>query len=534
MHIRFRFPPCSRLLPVLSLLLGTVSPLYAQRHCATDSLYRLQRQVFPLRDLSRLQQAIERQAALRTQSGSGLRVIPTVVHIVHQGEALGAGSNLSAAQVWSQLHVLNEDYNRLNADASQTPEGFRSVAGSTGVLFKLTAVDPQGNVLPEPGIHRMQRAGTFSINALEGGFLRDNQWDPARFLNIWVISFSNSSLLGFAYFPVAPLSGLDKEGELGFRGPDYDGVVIGAPYFGSNRKGASFNLEAPYDMGRTTTHEVGHWLGLLHPWGINEDCDPQDDDFCSDTPLTNRTHVNVGSPCNQTVYSCERDQQGLPKPDMFQNYMSYADDGCMNLFTLQQALRMRQVLQVADFRKSMNALAPANAAQVVMQQRSARELRLLWSDAATDERVYVVERSRGDHDFEIVSVLPAGSQSYTDLLPEGQDPADFFYRVYAANEQGYSPASNIVNAADRILGIPEAPLAAPLRLFPNPSADGRFQVAGGLPAGSRVAIFNALGRQIGQQVTALTNADMIDLSGLPPGVYLLRLPDGRYAKAVRQ
>ncbi len=262
---------------------------------------------------------IEAQRHLPQQRTGNVITIPVVVHIVYRTSA----ENLSDAQVQSQINVLNEDFRRLNADAANTPSLFQSVAADVEIQFCLATRDPVGN--PTNGITRTQTTKTsFSVYtddvkySSQGG---KDAWPTDQYLNIWVCNLG-SSTLGYAQFPNSGPSATD-------------GVVIDYRYFG---RGGS--AQAPYNKGRTATHEVGHWLNLRHIWG-DAQCG---DDYVNDTPV--QQGPNYGCPT-------------FPKPscsntsDMFMNYMDYTDDACMNLFTQGQKTRMRAVLAPNGFRAGL-------------------------------------------------------------------------------------------------------------------------------------------------------------------------------------
>ncbi|OJJ22877.1 hypothetical protein BKI52_00570 [marine bacterium AO1-C] len=291
--------------------------------------------------------------------------IPVIVHIVHSGDEIGRGNNISYEQVLSQMIVLNQDFRRTNPDTTSTPSVFASVAVDTEILFKLAVLDTTGQLLKEQGVHRYVDASreNWSMNEIETILKPATIWDPSKYLNIWVVPFSNSNTLGYAQFPEqSGLQGITIDPNTDK--PETDGVVINNKFFGSNFTsiGAGFSLAANFDRGRTATHEVGHWLGLRHIWG---DGGCGQDDFCDDTPAAGRDNDGLGDCSFPGPNSCTGDAFD----DMFQNYMDYTNDICMNLFTNDQKTRMRTVLENSPRRKEVvanaNVVLSTNQSQVL-------------------------------------------------------------------------------------------------------------------------------------------------------------------------
>ncbi len=257
------------------------------------------------------------------------RVIPVVVHVIHNGTAVGVEANISDAQILQQIRVLNEDFRRLNPDASRTPAEFLPVAADANIEFVLAKQDPSG--LPTTGIVRKQ--GPKTIYAPEDATLlgQTSQWNPEEYLNMWVVPLV-SPYLGFATFPISNLPGLNFSPAAAIR----DGVTVDYRFFGTG-PGTAANTS-----GRTTTHEVGHYLGLRHIWG---DGGCEVDDFVLDTP-------NQDNP-NQTICNANPVRFSCGNSNMIQNYMDYTPDLCMNLFTRGQVDRFDVVLANSPRRASL-------------------------------------------------------------------------------------------------------------------------------------------------------------------------------------
>jgi len=264
--------------------------------------------------------------------------IPVVVHIIHSGEPLGIGKNLTEEQIISQIDVLNEDFRRTNADASNTPAAFQPVAADIEIQFVLAKRDPEG--LPTDGIVRIEgNQATYGISE-QYQLKSQSYWPSEDYLNIWVADIGND-YLGYAQFPVSSLDGLEDASDYHLT----DGVAIDYLAFGSEDKYDEANLLSQYNLGRTTTHEIGHYFGLRHIWGDNSQCSIGD--YCDDTPEASSSHSGLGDCAFPTS------NNGCGSDDMFQNYMDYTDDGCMNLFTLDQKTRMRIVLDESPRRASL-------------------------------------------------------------------------------------------------------------------------------------------------------------------------------------
>jgi hypothetical protein len=294
----------------------------ARRVCATDEVNeRLLRTVPGYAEArSEIENRTSRvlafgDAVLRT----GCTQIPVVVHVVHRT----ATENISDAQILSQIEVLNADFRATNPDRSSTPSVFTSLIGDARVTFKLADVDPDGNTTD--GITRTSTSNSSFTSdtddvksASTGGA---DAWPADRYLNIWTCgnlrNAAGQALLGYAQFPGGPAP--------------TDGVVILHSAFGTSGTAA-----APFNLGRTASHEIGHWLNLRHIWG-DDGTGCAGSDFIADTP--NAGGPNFGTPTFPSV-SCNNGPNG----DLFMNYMDYVDDVAMFMFTLGQVDRMQAAL----------------------------------------------------------------------------------------------------------------------------------------------------------------------------------------------
>ncbi|MEI9919775.1 MAG: choice-of-anchor J domain-containing protein [Bacteroidota bacterium] len=327
-----------RILIVVAAIMSTVAS-YAQERCGTDII---EKKALLKNPNARVQfeqwmknKLVERSSPGHARDKTNLTyIIPVVVHIIHNGEAPGSGSNIPDAQVQSQIRVLNEDYHRLNADAANTPAEFAPFASSIDIQFVLAKQDPDG--LPTNGITRTLGSRNSYTDANDTELKALSYWPSQNYLNIWVTNLGGG-FLGYAHFPITSLQGTD---------PPYDaatdGVVIHYKAFGSQADG-SFGLMAKYNLGRTTTHEVGHYLGLLHIFGDFSGCSTTD--YVDDTPIqSDRTFTCPSAPLTQCGHHV-----------MFQDYMDYTDDACMNLFTAGQIARIQTVMDNSPRRVSLSS-----------------------------------------------------------------------------------------------------------------------------------------------------------------------------------
>lgn len=302
---------------LLLLCLFTISIIFAQeRNCSSmkNLEYRMQQDPGLSKRMNSIE-AFTKQRIIEKQNNKiegDIITIPVVVHVIYSN----TNENISSAQIQSQIDVLNEDFRRTNNDANNIwPQ-----AADTQIEFCLATIDPNGNT--SEGITRKASTRTsWGTNdamkkSAQGGI---DPWDTSQYLNFWVCNIGGG-ILGYAQFPGGSSA--------------TDGVVNSPQYFG--RTGTA---TAPFNLGRTATHEVGHFLNLRHIWG---DGGCGIDDFVADTPESDAS--NGG--CVTTHVSCG-------SLDMVQNYMDYSNDACMNLFTQGQKSRMRSVLEQGGSRRSL-------------------------------------------------------------------------------------------------------------------------------------------------------------------------------------
>jgi hypothetical protein len=287
-----------------------------QRTCGQMVVHELLAETVPEYREARLK--AEEETRERIDSGRAMRVvgrlitIPVVVHVVHRT----ARENISDAQVKSQLDVLNRDFRAKNPDRSKVPDVWKGLVIDSKIQFELAKRDPSGK----------RTSGITRTATTVGAFGADNSvkfkrrggvdaWPADRYLNMWVCNLGDG-LLGYAQFPGGPAR--------------TDGVVILHTAFGTQG-----TARAPFNRGRTATHEVGHFLGLRHIWGDRNDC--TGNDFVADTPPARQ--ANTGKPKFPRI-TCNNGPSG----DMFMNYMDYVDDAAMFMFTAGQVARMNATL----------------------------------------------------------------------------------------------------------------------------------------------------------------------------------------------
>jgi len=315
-------------------------------YCGFDYYLQMQKQNNPQRYAAFTDMYGQSKGTL-SGNRDGVLTVPVVFHIVYNTEA----QNLPDNVIHSQIEVLNEDYRRWNADAADTREIFLPVAADVEIQFQLADYDPLGN--PTTGITRTNTTRTgFAMDFFSNENTLDevkstttggaDAWDPQRYLNIWVCMIEPSfvgQVFGMAY----PPDGLANwPGQSSAPTQGVDGVIVHYTCVGRNNPAAGDDGLDDNDMGRTLTHEVGHYLGLRHIWGDElffNIC--SEDDGIEDTP---RSGLGDQNQCNYNANTCEQNEPD-DLPDMLENYMDYTKEHCYNMFTQGQKEHMRYVLQ---------------------------------------------------------------------------------------------------------------------------------------------------------------------------------------------
>ncbi|TAE48212.1 MAG: T9SS C-terminal target domain-containing protein [Bacteroidetes bacterium] len=475
--------------------------------------------------MRQIEQFTEAFAARQGQSNSRVVVtIPVVVHVVYNT----AAENISDAQILSQITVLNADFRRLNSDANNT----WSQAADAEIEFCLASVDPNGNATT--GITRTSSTRTsFSYTSDNVKFNSTggkDAWPRDSYLNLWVCDLG-SGLLGYAQFPGGAAN--------------TDGVVCDYAYFGTVGVAT-----APFNLGRTATHEVGHWLNLYHIWGDDGTSCTAGSDQVADTP--NQADENYGCPSGSIV-SCSNGPAG----DMYQNYMDYTDDACMNLFTAGQKTRMQAVLAPGGARASLLNSAgcggggtaptctdgvqngqetgvdcggpscpacpvvtcspPTNVTATNIARRSAT---ISWS-ASPSATNYTVFWKRTTATTWTSATTSSLSRNLTGLTRNA--PYQYYVQSNCPNSQTAVSATQTFNTLARMAGDVPA-----MHIYPNPGT-GHFEIEFGNLEGDYVdiAVMDIMGRVVAAYPQTYTGDSYMsmDLTMLKDGVYFISLMD---------
>ena len=255
--------------------------------------------------------------------GEDVIYLPVVVHVIHTGGEIGEESNLSTERIMRQIEILNEDFRR-----KVGTRGYNEHlnGGDAKIEFVLAKRAPDGS--STIGINRIDTTKV-SVPQLGYGpnhFAQYAYWPPSEYINIWTTPLPLSTECIAAGMATGPITDLPGTQHLALPQPgDAEGILINWIHFGESE------IDCHARFGRTLTHEMGHYFGLLHTWG-GKDCGLND--YCEDTPAVDQEIFG-----NTARMGC----QGTPV--MLENYMNYTDDAIMNIFTKDQIARMHFVLE---------------------------------------------------------------------------------------------------------------------------------------------------------------------------------------------
>lgn len=267
----------------------------------------------------------------KPEPGADVVELPVVVHVIHNGEEIGEGPNLSDARIQRQIEILNEDFRRKEGTRGYN---LHPAGADTKIEFVLARSNPESNSFS--GFNRID-ATQMKVKNLGNNpnhYAQYIYWDPDKYINVWTVPLSNEMgciYLGSATGPETDLPGtqlltIPQEG-------DAEGILINWMHFGES------DIACHARYGRTLTHEMGHYFGLLHPWG-GMDC--VSNDHCDDTPAV-----------DSAVYGSVPYEGCTGETIMIANYMNYSDDVVMNIFTNDQVKRMHYVLKKHIGRNSL-------------------------------------------------------------------------------------------------------------------------------------------------------------------------------------
>lgn len=280
----------------------------------------------------------EIEAPIPTDPNEGVILLPVVVHVIHEGENIGEGPNLSEERIKRQIEILNEDFRR-----KKGTRGFNDhpAGGDAKIEFVLAEQAPNG--APTNGINRIDttKVKVPILGYNQNHFAQYAYWDPSQYINIWTTPLPQSTeclVLGISTLPKTDLPGIQPSS---WPGPnDAEGILVNWIHFGAS------NIDCYARYGRTLTHEMGHYLGLLHPWG-RKDCVLND--YCEDTPAVDREVYGIKS-----FMGCAGEMV------MIGNYMNWSHDEVMNIFTKDQIARMHYVLENSEGRRALRSSPALN------------------------------------------------------------------------------------------------------------------------------------------------------------------------------
>jgi hypothetical protein len=472
-------------------------------------------------------------------------VLPVIVHVIHGGQNVGSYPNMTQAQINTQLLSLNADFAGTGFNVGNLPSVFSGLVSNTGISFCYAKLDPTGDCLSEPGVDRVDyrtisgvtnpaSANTSAaLMSLMDNYIKPATiWDPTKYLNIWVSDVgAGAQILGYATFPAnSTLSGIFGTGN-----SQNDGVWVWTRAFGS-----SGFAQAPYNKGRTATHEIGHWLGLRHIWG-DSNCGT---DYCNDTPVSQND--NYGCPVHPYKLGvCSLNTTG----EMFMNFMDYSDDACLYLFTPDQNTRMQTALTNGTYRNQLNA-SSANVCNITAAAPDAL-FALSTGTACIDSIIEVTNNSTGgpcptfnwsvspgSPVTNFVFVPTASSITATPKI-KFKTPGFYTLTLVATNSVGTSSSIDYIDIYDcyDFVSLSKNNFAnGTLRLSPNPS-NGEVYMITDFAQKQLITInvYNTTGQLVyQQQYSNVTSGNIpLNLKDQANGVYTVSVDTETQKKAVR-
>ena len=473
-------------------------------------------------------QAIEQQTSNYVASQNISRTtavtvtIPVVFHVVYAT----AAQNISDAQCIAQLNQLNLDYARLNSDTNNTPAIFKSLAANTKIQFCLAQRDPSG--LATTGIiHKSTTTTSFTTNdnvkkSTTGG---DNAWSATSYLNIWTCNLSGG-VLGYAQFPGGAAA--------------TDGVVLLYSSVGSFVKPGT---ATPYQLGRTATHEVGHWLNMYHIWG-DATCG---NDLVGDTPL--HTTANYGCPAAGIKSTCT----GTPVM-MTMNYMDYTDDACMNMFTLGQTTRMNALFATGGTRiglltslgcqppsvatcglattlaatsitssgATLGWTAVSGAASYNVQYRVVGAATWTSTTSTTNSKAITGLTASSNYEFQVQTVCTGSTSAFSASATFTTLPATGCSDTYEANNT--SATAKTITSNTSISALINSTTDVDWYSFTTTAPNTNIKVAlSALPADYDVSLYNSALTLLGSSQNTGTTAEQIISNTATAGTYYIKV-----------
>lgn len=384
--------------------------LLGQERCAVPKILEEREKKYPELNTENFEKWLankKKTVANLSQRQQATVQIPVVFHIIHNGEPVGVGGNLLKSRIDRQLEILNEDFNRLNLDASETLAEFQESATSLEIEFIYAKQSPDG--FETNGIVRVPGSQANYSYQERAVLSSESYWPAEDYLNVWVADLAGGSL-GWAEFPVSNLAGLDAASNNRL----IDGVTVDYVYFGENPDSPSFESK-----GRTATHEMGHFFGLRHIWG---DGGCSIDDFCEDTPPASSS----SSGCNLSKTTCG-------SLDMVQNFMDYTNDACMNIFTIDQKSRVRTVVENSPRRKSLTESKGLEAPPIFNRDLGLAEINSQFNGSCSGNfNPQIIIKNQGLFPIEQFSVqlfidgILEETLEYNETLESGEEKTVYF------------------------------------------------------------------------------------------------------------